>query len=95
MKTANPRVACYFGMRTEAHVNPNGTWLEPEELTYPSGAMIRRCRALCEDGKIRVVICGMPDTLFSIPARARIGGKSVRGYVTSDESGYLFRAYTN
>jgi hypothetical protein len=45
------------------------TWIEPESLCYPGGGMHRRARALCPDGKLRVVVCGLPDTFFSIPAK--------------------------
>ena len=33
------------------------------------------------------------DTFFSVPAFVRVKGKTVRGYVGSDESGLHFRAY--
>lgn len=43
----------------------------------------RRGRALCPDGRVRSVELGaLADTWFSVPARARIGGRWVRGYVT-------------
>ncbi len=94
MKTPKPRIARFMGMVEEAHIAPDGTWLEAESMCYPSGAMLRRACAVCEDGSKRVVTCGMPDTYFSIPARARIKGKSVRGFVTSSDSGgYQFVAY--
>ena len=91
--TPKPRIARYYGMVSTA-TRINETWLEAEEICYPSGAMIRRCRAICEDGKLRVVLCGIADTYFSIPARARINGKSMRGMVSSDETGFTFTAYT-
>lgn len=48
----------------------HGTWLEPEELCYPNGKMVRRCRARHVTTKELVsVTCGIPDTLFSIPCR--------------------------
>jgi hypothetical protein len=65
-----PRNACFFGMRSTPIYGHLATWLEPEEITYPSGAMIRRCRAInVETGRLRVVRCGIPDTFFSIPVR--------------------------
>jgi hypothetical protein len=76
-REAKPRSANYYGMRSEPTIGAQGTWLEPEEITYPSGAMIRRCRALCEDGKLRVIRCGIPDTFFSIRASG--------GFITSKE----------
>jgi len=82
-KEPRPRVANYFGMRTEAPSDILGTWLEPEEITYPSGAMIRRARAYNSDtGKLQVVRCGIPDTFFSIPVR---GG----GFLSSSDAGIM------
>lgn len=50
----------------------NGTWLEPEERCGPQGGKRRRCRAInVETGKPITVRCGLPDTVFSVPA---IGG---------------------
>ena len=57
----------------------NGTWLEPEEACYPSGAMKRRCRAVnVETGRLQTVRCGIADTYFSIPAEKG-------GWVGSDD----------
>ena len=42
--------------------------------------------ALCEDGKRRTVRLGVDaDTFFSWPGRASVGGRTVRGFVTSYE----------
>ena len=65
-----PRNACFYGMRTSPQFMSLGTWLEPEEITYPSGAMMRRARAInTNTGKLQVVRCGISDTFFSIPVR--------------------------
>jgi hypothetical protein len=57
-------------MATEPQYFANDTWLEPEEITYPSGAMIRRAKAInVTTGKLQTVRCGIPDTYFSIPVR--------------------------
>lgn len=82
MKTEpRPRSANFYGMRSEPLIGTLGTWLEPEEITYPSGAMIRRARAINADtGKLKVVRCGIPDTYFSIPVR---GG----GWLGSSDGG--------
>ena len=57
-------------MRTNPQYFNLSTWLGPEEITYPSGAMIRRARAINVDtGKLQIVRCGLPDTFFSIPVR--------------------------
>jgi len=91
-KNPTPRAANFYGMKTTAHVNDNGTWLEPEELCYPHGRMTRKAFAVCPDGIKRIAVCGLPDTYFSIPARIRVKGKSIVGYVTgSDDNGLEFR----
>lgn len=60
------------------------TWLEPEELCYPNGAMARRCRAKdMVTGKLKIVRCGIPDTFFSIPC---VGV----GWVGSGEEGFQY-----
>ena len=71
------------------------TWLEPEELTYPSGGFLRRARvrvvrnphapsALPADvyGQLRIVKASIPDTFFSIPARLRCKGRTIKGFVS-------------
>ena len=92
--TPNPRIGYYYGMRIHNLLGDNGTWLEGEEFAYPKGGMTRRCYAVCPDSKKRVVHCGIPDTVFTIPAYARIEGKRVKGFVTSDENGFKFNMYT-
>jgi len=67
------------------------TWLEPEEAAYPNGGQTRKCGAICPDGVIRTVRCGIPDSYFSIPAHLTFRGRYIRGYVTSSESGFEFR----
>ncbi len=96
MKTPTPRNSSYFGMRSAATVCSNGTWIEPEELCYPNGGMTRKAYALFPDGVKRVVICGIPDTYFSIPAKpVKVNGVAVRGYIGSDENGIKFVPFTN
>lgn len=56
------------------------TWLECEELSGER-AFWRRARVRFPCGEFRVVRCGLPDTMFSIPARANINGRTVRGFV--------------
>ena len=76
-----PRSSHFYGMRCEPTYGELGTWLEPEEICYPSGAMVRRCRAVnVETGRLNVVRCGIPDTFFTIPCR---GG----GYVDTSDGG--------
>ena len=66
---APPRTSCYMGCGDKPTLMEQDTWIEPESLCYPGGGMHRRARALCPDGKLRVVVCGLPDTFFSIPAK--------------------------
>jgi len=75
----------------------NGTFLDPEEYCYPSGSLrqsSRRFAARCPDGIIRKGICGLADTFFSIPARLNAKGKTVTGFVGSDENGFFFLPFT-
>lgn len=91
--TPKPRIGSFYGMRIVNVEGANGTWLEGEEFCYgsPDGsAMNRRCYAVCDDGQKRVVRCAIPDTYFSIPAVARIKGKRIHAYITSDEGGFRF-----
>ena len=60
------------------------TSLDPEERAYPSGALRnskRHFRAICDDGRIRSGICGIPATFFAIPARLKMHGKTLSGFV--------------
>ncbi len=56
-------------------------------------AAIRNCP--CDDGVSArtVYLDSEPDTFFSIPASIRVRRKRVKGFVTSDESGYQFISY--
>ncbi len=58
---------------------PNGTCLQSEEYAYPAGGQTRRGRAVFPDGRIRRVWGGIPDTLYTIPAHARVCGRYVAG----------------
>lgn len=74
---------------------PDGTWIEPEEYCYSGGK--RRAYVTMPDGAKRVVLCGLPDTFFSIPARARVNKRTVKGFVSVNESrtGFIFTPYQN
>ena len=74
------------------------TWLAPEEDAYCSdtGSLRqsnRRFAARCPDGIVRRGVCGIPDTYFSIPARLKAHGKTVAGFVGSDDGTYTFTPY--
>ena len=86
MKKQLPRKAGMFGVS----VTKGETWLEAEEFCYPNGGMTRRAYCIFSDGKKRVVQCGIPDTFFSIPAFVTIAGKRIRGFITSEENGFIF-----
>lgn len=74
----------------------NGTWLDAEELAYPSGSLYAGRRAYAElspnphnpvvlaYGARRIVRVGIPDTYFSIPARLRTSGRTIAGFVSVD-----------
>jgi hypothetical protein len=63
-------------------------------MSYSIGT---RHRALCADGKTRsALILNHPDTFFSVPARVKVQGKTVTGFVylhgSSDEKELRFSA---
>ena len=73
------------------------TWIESEERCYPNGAVVRRARVRIRAnsydplaiparlvGQYRIVRAGLPDTFFSIPARLRVAGRTIRGFVSVD-----------
>jgi hypothetical protein len=82
-KQVKPRNGSFYGMPIHNIEFPDGTWLEGEEFAYPAGGFTRRCFATFDDGSRRVVRCSIPDTYTTIPARARVKGRYVKGYVTS------------
>jgi len=69
---------------------PRSTWLSPEEHAYTHGGQTRKGAAICQDGKIRTVYAGIPDTFFSIPAHTRINGWYASGFLTLEEDRYVF-----
>jgi len=95
MKTPLPRQGSYLEMAIHSTTWPDGTWLEGEEFSYPSdGRCGRKALATCEDGKKRIISCGMADTFFSIPGHVKINGKRVKGFLSSGEHGMKFTAFT-
>jgi hypothetical protein len=85
-KIYKPRKGTYYGMAIVNSEFADGTWLEGEEFTYPSGGYHRRAYAQCEDGRKRVFQCSIPDTAFSIPAKGRINGVRVSGFLSNAEN---------
>jgi len=70
------------------------TWLQREDYAYPNGGQTRKGNAICEDGKVRRVWAGIPDTFFSIPAHATIQGRYTAGWLSLDDNdgAFIFRA---
>lgn len=58
------------------------THLQPEEFAYPNNTYTRRGVALCEDGRFRRVWAKVADSYFTIPARCKIKGRTVTGFLT-------------
>jgi len=62
----------------------------------PTLALIRNCKIENIDLLPRTVyVRGEPDTWFSIPAACVSKGKTITGYITSDNGEYVFRAHIN
>jgi hypothetical protein len=73
--------------------SPSGrTYLAPEAHAYPNGGQTRKGKAICEDGEVRTVYAGIPDTYFSIPAHATVDGKYTAGFLTNDDGEWHFTA---
>jgi len=78
------------------------TWLEPEDWTYPSGGFLRRARVRLRQnplnpnlvlpyGTLRIVRASIPDTFYSIPARLRFCGQTIRGFISiADDQEFQF-----
>lgn len=95
--TPTPRPCYFFGCRTAT----DGTWIEPEEWAYPAGGFTRRAYVTLYAnphnpitlpyGERRIVQASIADTYWTIPARLRVGGRMIRGFVDHDEvTGYRF-----
>mgnify|MGYP000908338372 CR=1 FL=1 len=62
----------------------------------PTLALIRDCPV---DNRLigprTVYVRGEPDTWYSIPAACRYQGKTVTGYITTQDHEYVFRAHSD
>jgi len=71
------------------------TWIDPEERAYPRGGFTRRARVLVRAnpnapdalpasvvGHYRMVRASIPDTYFTVPARLRVGRRTVKGFIS-------------
>jgi hypothetical protein len=65
------------------------------ETRGPWGVIVRVRGVLCSDGKRRTAYnVREPDTFFSAPAPATVGGATVTGYITpAEDEDIEFRAY--
>lgn len=76
------------------------TRLDPEERCYPSGGFLRKGRAILRRNphnpivlpyaEVRAIRASIPDTLWTTPARLRFGGRTIQGYLTSEEGELYF-----
>lgn len=63
-------------------------WMGGEPISKVSNC---RLENLAGEMRRTVYVTGEPDTYFSIPAVCILGGKRVRGYLTSDDGNLVFR----
>lgn len=92
MNNTEPRTIRFCGLVCTPSLMERGTWLEAEEAAYPSGGFTRRARAICPDGRLRVVQVSIPDTYSSIPARLRLRGKTFTGWVGVEDNVLRFHS---
>jgi hypothetical protein len=74
------------------------TWIDPEDRAYPRGGFSRTGRARVRinpyrpellaqiAGHVRAVRASVADSFFTIPARLRYQGKTIKGYLSMDTS---------
>ena len=62
-------IANKLGMAATAQHYFHNTWIEPEAFCYGGKGMLRYAKCInAANGKHIIVKCGLPDSLFSIPA---------------------------
>lgn len=81
----------------EGPATPNGGRpVYTDWMGGPTLAGVRNCRVDWDALSPRTVYTtGEPDTFFSIPARCRHRGRTVRGFLTSEAEGYVFVPHQN
>ena len=52
---------------------------------YPGFPVQQNTLAVCEDGHTRSVDFGVADTFFTCPAKAKIDGKTIYGFLSYEE----------
>jgi hypothetical protein len=88
-----PRKCYFYGTCMECHINNDGTWIEDESFAYPNDTFTRRAYVNC-NGVKRVVLCKCADTFFSIPARARINRRYVKGFISGSDNLTMYARFT-
>lgn len=72
-------------------IYPNGS--KSILSTGPWAQLLYVTNCPCDDGKRRTVRnIGVPDTAWTCPGSVTVKGKSVRGFISCDETGYHFTA---
>ena len=88
-----------FRADTARTASPNGSvaWV-CNWMGGPTLALVRSCPATI-DGEVvearTVYVQGEADTFFTVPAAVSLRGKTARGSLTCDETGYEFNGWTN
>jgi hypothetical protein len=68
-----------------------GTWIEPEEVAYPSGGMKRHAKVIDEhDNLLKFAFAGIADTFFTIPAYIMENRKRIKGFIHIQENALYF-----
>jgi hypothetical protein len=62
----------------------------------PTLSLVKNCRVENDETITprTVYVRGEPDTFFSIPAACRVRGKTVTGYLTTNDGQFVFRKHT-
>lgn len=81
----------YRADRSRLESDGSVSWIA-EWIGGPTLAKINNCRINGFDRRLTVYVTGEADTWFSLPAATRCKGRYVKGYITSDEQGYIFHA---
>jgi hypothetical protein len=86
----------YRADRSETQADGAICWFA-DWMGGPTLSKINKCRIDgLGDKRLTVYITGEDaDLWFSVPASTRYRGQYVRGYVTSDDAGYIFHARDN
>jgi hypothetical protein len=89
-KPRTTKISLYSPGNEPAQLFQDGSWLEAECFAYPEGEHFSRRAYVNFGDQFRVVECGVPDTYFSIPARVRIKGARLKGFITVSDGKLVF-----